>query len=71
MELARQRITTRQQQLENQKDQDAAMIALKAAQREMTRAEAAFSQGALTAGVNKSALAEHLVQPALIFSVTS
>jgi HlyD family secretion protein len=48
VELSRQRITTRQQQLENQKDQDAATIALKAAQREMSRAEAAFSQGALT-----------------------
>lgn len=48
VELARQRITTRQQQLENQKEKDAASIALQAAEREMTRAEAAFTQGALT-----------------------
>ncbi|NKB35214.1 MAG: HlyD family efflux transporter periplasmic adaptor subunit [Pseudomonadales bacterium] len=48
VELARQRITTRQQQLENQKEKDAATIALTAAQREMSRAEAAFTQGALT-----------------------
>ncbi|MDA1372194.1 MAG: HlyD family efflux transporter periplasmic adaptor subunit [Proteobacteria bacterium] len=46
--LERQRITTRQQQLQNQKAEDSATIALKAAQREMRRAEQAFSQGALT-----------------------
>jgi HlyD family secretion protein len=47
VELQRQRITTRQQQLQNQKAQDSASIDLKAAQREMTRAEQAFRQGAL------------------------
>ena len=48
VELDRQRITTRQQQLENQKSEDAASITLKAAQREMNRAQQAFTQGALT-----------------------
>ncbi|MFM1897218.1 MAG: hypothetical protein RLZZ385_2292 [Pseudomonadota bacterium] len=49
VELQRQGITTRQQQLQNQKDQDAAAIALKAAQRELSRAQRAFDQGAMTA----------------------
>lgn len=48
VELDRQRITTRQQQLENQKTEDSASITLKAAQREMNRAEQAYTQGALT-----------------------
>jgi HlyD family secretion protein len=48
VELDRQRITTRQQQLQNQKSEDSASIALRAAQREMRRAEQAFTQGALT-----------------------
>ena len=48
VELARQRITTRQQQLQNQKGEDGAAIDLRAAQREMSRAEQAFEQGALT-----------------------
>ncbi|MCB1669964.1 MAG: efflux RND transporter periplasmic adaptor subunit [Gammaproteobacteria bacterium] len=48
IELQRQRITTRQQQLENQKSQDAASISLKAAQRELTRAQTAYEQGAIT-----------------------
>lgn len=48
VELDRQRITTRQQQLENQKTEDSASITLKAAQREMNRAELAYTQGALT-----------------------
>ena len=48
VELDRQRIMTRQQQLENQKSEDAASITLQAAKREMTRAEQAFRQGALT-----------------------
>ncbi len=47
VELDRQSITTRQQELENQKARDEANIALKAAQREMTRAELAFGQGAM------------------------
>lgn len=47
VELERQRILTRQQALQNQKAQDAAGIALKAAKREMSRAEQAFEQGAL------------------------
>lgn len=47
VELDRQRITTRQQQLENQKAEDAASITLKAANREMNRAQQAFTQGAL------------------------
>lgn len=47
VELERQRILTRQQALQNQKAQDAAGIALKAAQREMSRAKQAFEQGAL------------------------
>lgn len=47
IELERQRITTRQQQLQNQKAEDSAAIALKAAQREMSRAEQAFSKGAM------------------------
>lgn len=49
VELERQRITTRQQQLQSQKGEDSAAIALKAAQREMSRAEAAYTQGAMTA----------------------
>ncbi|MEX2132188.1 MAG: HlyD family efflux transporter periplasmic adaptor subunit [Pseudohongiellaceae bacterium] len=49
VELERQRIFTRQQQLQSQKNQDAAGIALKAAQRELNRAERAFEQGAVTA----------------------
>lgn len=49
VELARQRITTRQQELQNQKGEDSAAIALKAAQREMNRARTAFDQGAMTA----------------------
>ncbi len=48
VELERQRITTRQQQLENQKSEDAATIDLTAARRELNRAEQAFTQGALT-----------------------
>lgn len=48
IELQRQRITTRQQQLENQKSQDSAAISLKAARRELTRAERAYEQGAIT-----------------------
>ena len=48
VELERQRITTRQQQLQNQKGQDQAAIQLQAARREMVRAETAFRQGALT-----------------------
>jgi len=47
VELERQRITTRQQQLQNQKAQDSASIDLQAAQREMSRAEHAYTQGAL------------------------
>lgn len=49
VELERQRITSRQQQLQSQKGEDSAAIALKAAQREMTRAETAYNQGAMTA----------------------
>lgn len=49
VELERQRITSRQQQLQSQKGEDSAAIALKAAQREMTRAETAYEQGAMTA----------------------
>ncbi len=49
VELERQRITARQQQLQSQKGEDSAAIALKAAQREMSRAETAFTQGAMTA----------------------
>jgi HlyD family secretion protein len=48
VELDRQRITMRQQQLQNQKAEDGASINLKAAQREMARAKKAFSQGAVT-----------------------
>lgn len=48
VELERQRISTRQQQLQSQKNQDAAGIALKAAQRELNRAQRAFEQGAMT-----------------------
>jgi len=47
VELERQSITTRQQELQNQKAEDEANIALRAAQREMTRAERAFEQGAM------------------------
>lgn len=49
VELERQRISTRQQQLQSQKGEDSAAIALRAAQRENTRAETAFTQGAMTA----------------------
>ena len=49
VELQRQHITARQQQLQSQKGEDSAAIALKAAQREMSRAETAFTQGAMTA----------------------
>jgi len=49
VELERQRITSRQEQLQSQKGEDSAGIALKAAQREMSRAEAAYTQGAMTA----------------------
>lgn len=48
VELNRQHITSRQQQLQNQKAEDSSTIALTAAQREKSRAEAAFSQGAMT-----------------------
>lgn len=47
VELERQGITTRQQKLQNQRAEDEASIALKAAQREMARAERAFAQGAM------------------------
>ncbi len=47
IELERQRITSRQQELENQKAEDAATIALTAATREMNRAEQAFMKGAI------------------------
>ncbi len=47
VELDRQAITTRQQKLANQRAEDEASIALKAAQREMSRAERAFQQGAM------------------------
>ncbi len=47
IELERQKITTRQQQLQNQKAEDSAAIAFKAGQREMSRAEQAFSKGAM------------------------
>jgi len=49
VELQRQRITTRQQELQNQKGEDGAAISLKAAQREMSRAEQAYEKGAMTA----------------------
>ena len=49
IELERQRITTRQQELENQKSEDGAAITLQAAEREMNRAQQAFEQGAMTA----------------------
>jgi HlyD family secretion protein len=49
VELERQRITSRQQQLQSQKGEDSAAIALKAAQREMSRAQTAYTQGAMTA----------------------
>ncbi|PCJ18624.1 MAG: efflux transporter periplasmic adaptor subunit [SAR86 cluster bacterium] len=48
VELQRQGITTRQQKLQNQKAEDSAAIALRAAQREMSRAAQAFEQGAMT-----------------------
>lgn len=48
VELNRQKITSRQQELQNQKAEDSASIALKAAQREMSRAKAAFEKGAMT-----------------------
>lgn len=47
VELDRQGITTRQQKLANQRAEDEASIDLKAAQREMARAERAFEQGAM------------------------
>ncbi len=49
VELERQRITSRQEKLQSQKAEDSAAIDLRAAQREMSRAEAAFTQGAMTA----------------------
>jgi HlyD family secretion protein len=49
IEQDRQRITARQQRLQNQKAQDSAAINLKAARRELSRAERAFEQGAMTA----------------------
>lgn len=49
VEFQRQRITTQQQQLENQKSLDSASITLKAAERELDRAQRAFDQGAVTA----------------------
>lgn len=49
IELQRQGITTRQQQLQNQKAEDSAAIDLKAAQREMQRAEQAYEKGAMIA----------------------
>ena len=49
VELERQRITSRQEQLQSQKAEDSAAIDLRAAQREMSRAETAFTQGAMTA----------------------
>lgn len=49
VELERQRITSRQEKLQSQKGEDSATIDLRAAQREMSRAEAAFTQGAMTA----------------------
>lgn len=48
VELERQRITSRQEQLQSQKGEDAAAIDLRAARREMSRAETAFTQGAMT-----------------------
>jgi HlyD family secretion protein len=48
VELQRQSIISRQQELQNQKDEDSAAIALRAAQREMSRAQQAFEQGAMT-----------------------
>lgn len=48
VDLNRQHITSRQQQLQNQKAEDSASIALKAARREMSRASAAFEKGAMT-----------------------
>lgn len=47
VELDRQGITTRQQKLQNQRSEDEASIALRAAKREMTRAERAYEQGAM------------------------
>ena len=49
VELQRQGITSRQQELQSQKSEDGAAIALRAAQREMSRAEQAYGQGAMTA----------------------
>ncbi len=47
VELDRQHITSRQQMLQNKKAEDSAAIALKAATREMSRAKAAYEQGAM------------------------
>jgi HlyD family secretion protein len=47
VELDRQHITSRQQMLQNQKAEDGAAIALKAATREMSRAKAAYEKGAM------------------------
>ena len=47
VELDRQKITTKQQKLQNKKAEDSATIALKAATREMSRASAAFKKGAM------------------------
>jgi len=49
VEADRQRITSQQQQLENQKALDSAAIALKAAQRELDRVQRAFDLGAINA----------------------
>jgi len=47
VEFDRQRITSQQEQLENQKSLDSASIALKAAQRELRRLQRAFDLGAI------------------------
>lgn len=47
VEFDRQRITSQQEQLENQKSLDSASIALKAAQRELDRVQRAFALGAV------------------------
>ena len=48
VEYDRQRISGEQQQLESQKSRDSASIALKAAQRELERAQRAYDQGVMT-----------------------
>lgn len=47
VEFDRQRITSQQEQLENQKSLDSAAIALKAAERELDRVQRAFALGAV------------------------